>query len=307
MPIARHVVELAASAAPARVQEVHLFPVGEWTGKDGRGPYRLPDPAAVIEATRREAGSTKIAVDFEHATDLAAPKGLPAPAAGWIKALQARADGIWAIVEWTEPAFELIKTKAYRYFSPAFRHRADGRITSIVGGGLTNRPNFELTALAQQENTMDEFMTELRQLLGLDDAADQAAVVTAVREMREAKAEVDLSKWVPIGEFVKTAAELARVNRGVSIATATNRVDQAIATGKLPPFLRDWGISLATQNAPALDDFLAKTSGGLAGLFGELVPGHRPNSTAGGLSEDEAAVAARLGLTADQFKQGARA
>jgi phage I-like protein len=95
MTLGQHVIVLAAAAESGRAQAVHALPAGRFYGRDGRGPYELVDAAAVIEAPRRYAGMTKMPVDFDHALDLAAPKGLPAPAAGWIKGLQARRGGIW--------------------------------------------------------------------------------------------------------------------------------------------------------------------------------------------------------------------
>ena len=69
---------------------IELIPAGEFSGRDGRGPYWLKDPAAVIKATdalRMDAG---IPVDYDHATDFGAAEGRPAPAAGWIKELEER-------------------------------------------------------------------------------------------------------------------------------------------------------------------------------------------------------------------------
>jgi phage I-like protein len=123
------------------------------------------------------------------------------------------------------------------------------------------------------------------------------------RERLNATAAVDPTRYVPIGELVKATAELARVNRGVTLQTATTTVDGEISAGRLPPFLREWAIGLATVNAPELQAFIDKTApGGKAYLFSAIVPGRAPggqdNRQLGG---DEAAVARNLGLTAEQF------
>ena len=60
---------------------VHLVPAGTFSGTDGRGPYRLDDPAAVIAASM---AAGKLALDENHSTDLAGPNGQPAPARGWV-------------------------------------------------------------------------------------------------------------------------------------------------------------------------------------------------------------------------------
>lgn len=64
---------------------VHLLPLGKWQGVDGRGPYEIAGLAAaekVITATRFQNDARPLAIDYDHATDLAAPQGDPAPAAG---------------------------------------------------------------------------------------------------------------------------------------------------------------------------------------------------------------------------------
>ncbi len=45
--------------------------------------------------------------------------GGTAPAAGWIKRLEARPDGIWAAVAWTEAAQARIRAGEYRYITPS--------------------------------------------------------------------------------------------------------------------------------------------------------------------------------------------
>jgi phage I-like protein len=304
MNVGAHPVTLAAVADAGREQEVHLFPAGRFAGRDGRGPYELAGATAVIEATRRHAGRARMPVDYDHAIDLAAPKGLPAPAAGWIKGLRARADGIWALVEWTERAAGLIQGKEYRYLSPVFEHHRDGRITRILRAALTNNPNLELTALAAAEGTRMDLSKELRQLLALPDDANEGAILASVIERLNATTSAaDPTQYVPIGELVKATAELQRVNRGVTLQTATNTVDGEIAAGRLPPFLRDWAIGLATVNAAALQSFIERTVGdGKATLFAAIAPGVPPGGTQGGrLTSEENAVAQNLGLTVDEF------
>tara|TARA_B100002019_G_C21152386_1_gene538925 strand:+ start:381 stop:821 length:441 start_codon:yes stop_codon:yes gene_type:complete len=94
-------------------------------------------------------------IDRDHQIDYAVP-GTPVKAAGWIKEMQVREDGIWGRVEWTERALAEIKAKEYRYISPVFMHKKDtGEITAIIRASLTNHPNLELKAVAssQTKNT----------------------------------------------------------------------------------------------------------------------------------------------------------
>lgn len=123
---------------------VHLIPAGVFYGRDGRGPYTL-DAQAVLEAF---AGwGADIVIDYEHQGLYAPQNGQPAPAAGWVKQLESRADGIWGRVEWVPRAASMIASREYRYSSPVFDHTDDGRVFRLIAVGLTNGHNLYLTAL----------------------------------------------------------------------------------------------------------------------------------------------------------------
>ena len=49
---------------------IHLLPSGAFSGRDGRGPYRLTDPDAVIAATREWFRGADMPVDYNHQWDL---------------------------------------------------------------------------------------------------------------------------------------------------------------------------------------------------------------------------------------------
>lgn len=159
---------------------VHLLPAGEARTVDGRGPYRVGDAAALMQASM--AGG-KLVLDENHATDLAAPRGESAPARGWIVELQSRDDGIWGKVEWTEAGRAVVP--GYRGISPAIAHLADGTVTAIVRASLVNAPNLVgLHALHHQEQSMD-FRKLLLEALGLDGEVDDAAIAAALKTWKE--------------------------------------------------------------------------------------------------------------------------
>jgi len=61
-----------------------LVPAGRFEGRDGR--FWVNDrPDAIVAAF--EAAGQPLPIDWEHATEIKAPAGDPAPAAGWITAL----------------------------------------------------------------------------------------------------------------------------------------------------------------------------------------------------------------------------
>lgn len=111
---------------------IHLVPTGQVTTIDGRGPYRVADATALARVSLQAADGQRLVLDENHSTDLAAPKGEPAPARGWIVELEARPDGIWGKVEWTKSGLELMADKAYRHISPVITHLEDGLVLSLI-------------------------------------------------------------------------------------------------------------------------------------------------------------------------------
>ena len=300
-------IELMARADAGGDQWVHLLPAGTFQGRDGRGPYQLSDATAVMTASREHAGRTMMAIDYDHQLDYSQANGKPAPAAGWIKGLQARSDGIWGLAEWTERAASHLAKREYRYLSPAFHHTSDGTVTRLLRAALTNNPNLDqLTALASMENTMDE-LSELKTLLELPDAADTPAITAKVRELmtaRHAAATLpDPAKYVPIGDFERAVSEVHRLNQGVTLQAATDHVHSNVVAGKLPPFLKEWGVSLCSVNKPAFDDFV-KRSGGIfkaittpSGASAAFPSDQRDSQ----LTDEETALCASMGVTTEQF------
>lgn len=136
---------------------IELLPAGRFYTNDGRGPFQNDDPQAVIRLSRQlQAGG--LPIDFDHATDRAAPQGLPAPAAGWIREFRVVAGAIMARVEWTPRGAAAVKGKEYRFISPVFEFdppagslagAETGRVVRIKRAGLTNNPALsQLPAIA---------------------------------------------------------------------------------------------------------------------------------------------------------------
>ena len=94
---------------------MQLLPLGEFAGRDGRGPYSVSDTAKIIRNSLTYADDNGIPVDYDHQIDHAKANGQPAIAAGWIKQLEARKNGIWGFVGWTEKAAAHIAAKEYRF------------------------------------------------------------------------------------------------------------------------------------------------------------------------------------------------
>lgn len=163
---------------------IHLMPAGTFKAADGRGPWTA-DLAAVVAASLPEGG--RLPIDQDHATDLAAKQGLPAPARGWIVAMEVRPDGIWGKVDWTETGKALLSDRSYRGISPAFTSVAGGKVVRILRAALTNNPALpELSTLMQANPTEDDDMDwkkQLASLLGLESDASDDVVMAAVKKV----------------------------------------------------------------------------------------------------------------------------
>lgn len=92
-------------------------------------------------------------VDYDHRSHFSAAKGGSQIAAGWVEKLVIISGKIWAHIEWTERARQLINAKEYRYISPEFWVQGATReIVKIVALALVNRPALKMAELAKAQN-----------------------------------------------------------------------------------------------------------------------------------------------------------
>ncbi len=173
------------AATTEATQWVQLLPPGEFGGRDGRGPYHVADAAALVAAF--EAHGMPLPVDYEHQSEDAQAKTEPTPGAGWIVAIEAREDGVWGQVEWTQRAAAFIAAREYRYLSPVFYfYTKTGAIQALAGAGLTNHPNLHLRALSRalhQESPMDDLAERLRYMLNLPVMATAQELVDHIQRL----------------------------------------------------------------------------------------------------------------------------
>lgn len=216
-------VDLSGAAGNGAPEWIHLMQSGTFTLHDGRGPFTLRDPAGVAAASRRE--TVDLVIDRDHQTQLA-PRGTPVKAAGWIKEVVARVDGLWARVEWTAAAAAEIAAKEYRYISPVFTYdKKTGEILRITHASLTNDPAMELTAVASQdhptrteeEDVMNKTLTAIAALLGIAEPKDEEAVLAAAQSHIE-KAKGAAGALAALHQALGVAAD---AHAGAAVAAAT--------------------------------------------------------------------------------------
>lgn len=329
--------------APGAPERIQLLPPGTFSGRDGRGPYRVDNPEAVIAATREYFGNADIPLDYNHQTEFVSQNGKPAPAAGWIKELESRPDGIWARVEWTEPGARAVAAREFRYVSPVFFHKPDGRVLVIRSAALTNLPNLDLKALSsaqadasantRKEYTMD-FKKAVAQSLGLSPDASEAEVIAAAQSQRDAVAQAgkalnasegpagliraaheaaakaeradkpDPAKYVPMSMHESVSRELAALKAEQARAGAESLVRAAQSAGKLTPAMTDWGMSYAAENPTGFKAWM-ETAPDLRPGGGKAsgTSAAPPDNAGSALNAEEKAVCAAFGLSEDEFQK----
>lgn len=262
-------IELVDGKAP---EWCMLFPAsdvdGEIKARDGR-KFRMPAPERFADDFNAEAHEAPF--DVEHATEILAPMGQPAPAVGWIVAMEVRDGAVWCRVEWTKDGAELIESKKYRYVSPAFRIDWEtAKILSLTSAGLTNRPALKMPALTHEQNG-ENMDPKLLKLLGLDEKATKEQVLAAAEVMKAsadkaATVEAELASvrgqqpslkdFVPRADFdaaiVRAQTAEKKIEDEKALAhktTVEGEIEAAMKAGKITPSTKSFYV--ATCSTPA--------------------------------------------------------
>lgn len=271
-----------------------LVPAGTFTARDGRGPFNAggkSEMEAILARTLKYAGGTELMIDYDHQSFLSAVKGVGgrAPAAGWIKELEVREDGIWGLIEWTARAAREIKRGEYRYLSPGFSNDKAGNIHTIFNAGLLNMPAMDLVAVAagaDHSNLLETDMKNIAKALGLEEGASEEAILAAINKLNTDRSRVvttaglkpeattdelvttlsalktstaatpDPTKFVPIEQVTLLQTEVKDLKASITGDKAEAEVTKAIEDGKLTPALKDWGISLFKANPDQFATFI---------------------------------------------------
>ena len=278
---------------------VHLLPMGQIKGRDGRR-WTLEDAKAVVSASMSE--GVDLVIDYEHQVD--DPKRRttgPVPAAGWLRDLMVKPDGIWGRVVWTQKARNMIEAREYRYLSPVITHYRDGRIVRLKGASLVHRPNLELTALSSQEDTMSDTPSDLGRIataLNLSGEADADQIIEAINTLSDPQ-EPDPAKYIPVEAVKDILSDRRTLQSELSESKIDSMVNDAMQNGYISPGMRDWAVSLCSRDPDAFEDFISSTPPAFAHLSREIVPSVKPSgqvAAKGGLAES---ICAQLGLGPD--------
>jgi phage I-like protein len=179
-----------------------------------------------------------IAIDYDH-------RAHGGDAAGWVRKAEPRSDGLWLFVEWTKSAYQKLKEKAYKYFSPEFLDEWEHPETRIkfkdvlFGGGITNRPflknlvpinmtEFVNHASGGQSMDANDVLKELAKKLGLPEDTDPGVILgTLIAKLPDDKEkEEEEGGGGPPGGEQKTPEQIAADEKAAADAKALAEKDK---------------------------------------------------------------------------------
>lgn len=225
-------------------QMIQIAALGEWvltrqnpTTKKPEQVFQVCDAEAfqniATEFNEKKAADPgyRVLIDFEHHS-YEQGGGMSSAASGWINKMEARPDGVYAEVEWTDAGEAAIKNRRYRFLSPVwYPHDCDHlgnnryRPRRIDTVGMTNRnrmttiqplwnrgdePHDPINHNIQ--NTMD--IEKLNKELGLPEGTTEQGVFAAIRGLRKRTADLTEDNTAMknrLDETTKTLADRTKV------------------------------------------------------------------------------------------------
>ena len=194
----RMLADAIALAHPGEASsfEIMLCPWGDV--KSSKGDFVVDEESAKLVIRAFADGKKPIPIDYEHTTvggEYATASGA-APASGWITAITSRpGEGIFATVEWTAKARDMIQSDEYRYLSPVLSVRkSDHKVVAVSSAALTNKPAIlDMMRVAAKEDSIGDESMDLKKLraalaaagITLAEDADDATVLTATEAFVE--------------------------------------------------------------------------------------------------------------------------
>lgn len=256
-------------------------------------------------------------IDWEHATEVAAPKGEEAPAAGWIDRLELRDGALWGHVDWTPRAGVQVAAKEYRFVSPVFDYDESRRIVRMVSVGLTNKPNLVLTALNHEQTETPKMAIPhaLAVSLGLDAAATDEQAVAAVNQLKATATarnseQPSLDKFVPRQDYDKVLSRATNAEQALETRKAEDHkavvdaeLDSALKAGKITPATVEYYRASCSEQA-GLDRFREFVKATPSIAEPSSLDGRKPDGTSKALNAEEKHVAKLMGLSEEDFLKG---
>ncbi|MCL4503099.1 MAG: phage protease [Deltaproteobacteria bacterium] len=309
---------------------LRILPLGEVELSDSREPFEVDAASLAAMVTAFRSRGVDLVIDYEHQS----LQGERAPAAGWIKDLEARSDGLWARVEWTRQAREYLLSKEYRYFSPVLRLDPETRKPlALMHLGLTNVPAIKRlpplvaklsaaggsgstdTKVIIPEQEMRGMMDKIKELLGLNPEMMDDAVAGRMLEVLGNLAEaLKLPPEASMAQIMSAlaamqavdaslrerTAELAALKARLAAEAAEKAVNAALQAGKITPAQKGWALEYFRQDPQGFTTYVAKAPKTVP--LGELLSlQDDERSRVSGLAPEELGICRTLNLAPEKY------
>lgn len=318
----------SVSEGGALPEWVHCVPRGKWLGHPA-GAFEIGDFELDAMLANFAAGGIDVVIDYEHQTLSTEWNGLPAPAMGWINALEKRADGLWGHVrEWTENGAGFLRRREYRYQSPVIywwhedRHTGRPRGALLHSLALTNKPFLagDLVPVVNRVSTTTEKANMnliMLTLLGLAASAtetEQATALDTAKADHEALcARLGLDpKTTSLSTALRQASTgMVPMSEHLTQIGAADRAHQALTDDQVVVAAKAEG-RLTPAQEPQLRQWMQRDRvAAMRWLAGQppvvpVKPIETPRLAAAGGSPLADDVTKQLGITPDQFSAGAQ-
>ena len=190
---------------------IRLIPSGKFSSRDVRAPWINDRPNELLRATQALAAQLggRLVIDYDHATDFAAPQGRPAPEAGWLRNFRLESGGeLWADVEWTDAGARAVASREWAYLSPVFNFtNKERRVTRFDRAALVNDPALYNTAIAAKQRDgggAETALGAMAHVIPLSNRGDSMA-----SSLTPDQKKVAASFGIPEAEFARKSAKLA--------------------------------------------------------------------------------------------------
>lgn len=221
---------------------IQAFPYGEWDHPEyGKVKMDADRAARMAAGINNRVRSQDLPINYDHGEQRK-------DAAGWVQRADVRPDGLWLNVEWTREAYQKIRDKAYKYFSPeymnAWKHPASGQTFKdvFVGGALVNMPHlkgilplnlseYSVACSDEVEEDIAKMDTELAEMTrkSINDLPDSAFafIEAGGKKDDEGKTTPRSLRHFPIHDEAHVRNALARLSQSPFGPKATSKVKSA--------------------------------------------------------------------------------
>lgn len=240
------------------LKAVQLCPFGEWPNG---GTAQKCDEAAFrsLVDNWRAAGAREVICDFEHRFEDPSLTS-DTSAAAWISNLAVDGErGLVGDLKLTDAGAAAISSRRLRFLSPVWELGPDGRPARLRSVALTNKPNIPVACVLNRapqpvnqpvEETKENQMDRLKELLGLAADASDEDVVAAVTALQEQVAKANKEKEDAEAESFAEEHKAVCNKEALKKAYLLNKeAAQGIVAGLAPP---DKPAAPVIANKPAL-------------------------------------------------------